>query len=213
MTSPVRDLTLKEAQGAQSRRQILDAALDLMSERGYAATSISSISKKSGLPASSIYWHFESKDGLLAAVLDDGATRFVDSLPKFEELTGEPEERLADVLHELARGLAQGPRFLRLLLVMGLESNNEISPTLRSIRSIRQRIIERTARWMETTILPDTYSAKEKKRLADHLALYSMVMVDGAYIAHQIDASIDLEGLFELQLNTLVNNLGRNLQK
>ncbi|MFA7637736.1 MAG: TetR/AcrR family transcriptional regulator [Parvibaculum sp.] len=210
MASTAQELTQKEAQGAQSRRQILDAALDLMSERGYAATSISAISKKSGLPASSIYWHFESKEGLLAAVLEDGATSFVDSLPKFEELTGTPEERLTTVSKGLARGLAQGPRFLRLLLVMGLESGGEILPTLGSIRSIRQRIIERTARSMEATILPDGYSTREKRRLANRLALFSMVVVDGAYIAHQIDPSVDLEGLFELQLNTLINNLSWN---
>ena len=212
MTSPAPELTQKEMQGAQSRRQILDAALDLMSERGYAATSISAISKRSGLPASSIYWHFESKEGLLTAVLDDGAVSFVDSLPKFEELTGSPEERLAAVSRGLARGLAQGPRFLRLLLVMGLESNSETSPVLGSIRAIRQRIIERTARSMEATILPDSYSAKDKKHLARQLALYSMVVVDGAYIAHQIDSSVDLASLFELQLNALINNLGRNVQ-
>jgi AcrR family transcriptional regulator len=60
--------TRKEQQGAESRRRIIDAASSLMAERGFAGTSISEVSRRSGLPASSIYWHFESKEGLLGAV-------------------------------------------------------------------------------------------------------------------------------------------------
>jgi len=47
--------------GARSRTAILDAALQLMSETGYDGTSVAKIAQKSGLPASSIYWHFGSK--------------------------------------------------------------------------------------------------------------------------------------------------------
>src|SRR6266496_2327682 len=58
-----------ESQGG-SQDRILDAAERLVAERGYTAASISLISKASGLPASSIYWHFGSKEGLLAAVVE-----------------------------------------------------------------------------------------------------------------------------------------------
>ena len=38
--------------------------------RGYSGTSIAAVSKASGLPPSSIYWHFTDKDDLLAAVIE-----------------------------------------------------------------------------------------------------------------------------------------------
>ncbi|MET0197604.1 MAG: helix-turn-helix domain-containing protein, partial [Rhodococcus fascians] len=47
----------KRADGELSRERILDAATEIAAERGYEGTSIGLVSKKCGLPASSIYWH------------------------------------------------------------------------------------------------------------------------------------------------------------
>jgi AcrR family transcriptional regulator len=70
----------REQQGLESRRRILDGASSPMAERGFAGTSISEVSKRSGLPASSIYWHFTSKEGLLGAVVEEGAQGWFDEL-------------------------------------------------------------------------------------------------------------------------------------
>ncbi|GAA5023139.1 TetR/AcrR family transcriptional regulator [Streptomyces siamensis] len=58
-----------EDRGVRSRDAILDTASELMSQHGYAATSISMISTACGLPTSSIYWHFGSKEGIYVAML------------------------------------------------------------------------------------------------------------------------------------------------
>jgi AcrR family transcriptional regulator len=107
--------TRKQRQGADSRELILDATERLMGTRGYAATSISDICKACGLPASSIYWHFGSKEGVLAAVMDRGANRFFAAIPKDDE--ADVEGRL-DVTGRL---LAQHPDFLRLFYLLSLE--------------------------------------------------------------------------------------------
>ena len=54
----------RRANGEESRQRILDAAAEIAGERGYDGTSIALVSERSGLPASSIYWHFEDKDAL-----------------------------------------------------------------------------------------------------------------------------------------------------
>ena len=51
-----------------------------MAARGYSGTSVSDIARESGLPASSIYWHFASKTGVLTAVMERGAARFFGDL-------------------------------------------------------------------------------------------------------------------------------------
>ena len=56
-------------QGVQSRRRILEATFDLAQELGYQGTSISKVVARSGLPASSVYWHFADKDALFAAMI------------------------------------------------------------------------------------------------------------------------------------------------
>jgi len=79
-------LTKKQQQGEQSRELILDATERLMATNGYAATSISDIRRACGLPPSSIYWHFGSKEGVLAAVMERGANRFFAAIPAWDDV-------------------------------------------------------------------------------------------------------------------------------
>ena len=72
MTTPRK----RRANGDESRRKILAAAAEIAGERGYDGTSISAVSERSGLPASSIYWHFADKDELIAAVIRDSFERW-----------------------------------------------------------------------------------------------------------------------------------------
>ena len=109
--------TKKQQQGEQSRGLILDATERLMATRGYAATSISDIRKACGLPPSSIYWHFGSKEGVLAAVMERGADRFFAAIPTSEGA----EEQLA----VLSRLQSQHPDFLRLFYMLSLERSDD----------------------------------------------------------------------------------------
>jgi AcrR family transcriptional regulator len=58
----------REAQAAETRRLILDAARRLFEEGGYAATAVPSIAAAAGVAVKTVYLAFESKAGLLRAV-------------------------------------------------------------------------------------------------------------------------------------------------
>src|SRR5690349_11722021 len=120
--------TKKQQQGAQSRELILDATQKLMATRGYAATSITDIRKACGLPPSSIYWHFGSKEGVLAAVMERGAERFFAAIPS----GGTPEEQLT----VLAGLQSQHPDFLRLFYMLSLERSDDpaVAQIVRRVR-------------------------------------------------------------------------------
>ena len=60
------------AQGEASRRSILESTVRIAGERGYVGATMAQIVKASGLPASSVYWHFNSKDDLLADAIEHG---------------------------------------------------------------------------------------------------------------------------------------------
>lgn len=51
--------------------KIIDASIDLISENGYAATSIRDIAKKAGVKTSTIYYYFESKGAILSSILNE----------------------------------------------------------------------------------------------------------------------------------------------
>lgn len=183
------------AESTDSRRAILDAAVELMSEYGYSGTSISMICRRAGLQASSTYWHFKSKEGLLAAVVEDGARRWMESLPRWSQLEGPPRERLRALLRAAAQGQANDPEPLRLLLLLSLERPDMDSESRNVIRDVRRRAAS-GFRLAFREIFSDTDSP-QMIRLSDELADFALAVADGAFLAHQIDPSIDLAALFD----------------
>lgn len=79
-----------------SRTLILDVAERLMSGDGYDRTSIVAVCRESGLPVGSIYHHFGSKAGLLAAVMERWGRRFFARIPAYSTGTGDPHTRFRE---------------------------------------------------------------------------------------------------------------------
>ena len=93
----------RRSNGEESRRKILDAAVEVASERGYDGTSINAVSARSGLPASSIYWHFKDKDELIAAVIERSFNTWQAAAALPEDMSGSRER-----VRELAVNVAKG---------------------------------------------------------------------------------------------------------
>ena len=63
---------VKETRSAVGRDGVLDIAARLFREQGYGSVSLRKIAGAAGIKAGSIYYHFGSKDEIVAAVLDAG---------------------------------------------------------------------------------------------------------------------------------------------
>ncbi len=113
--------TDREEPGELSRQRILDAAVRLMSARGYDGTSIAAIVGEAGLPASSIYWHFGSKEGVLLAAIERERL----SLPEREALPPadglSPRAEFARRQRQILRGELDKASFPRLALMLLLD--------------------------------------------------------------------------------------------
>jgi AcrR family transcriptional regulator len=170
-------VTKKQLQGEQSREQILDATARLMATRGYAATSISDIRKACGLPPSSIYWHFGSKEGVLAAVMERGAERFFAAIPA----PATPDEQLA-VLADLQSG---HPEFLRLFYMLSLERNDDPA-VAQIVRRVRDNAIERF-RDAIGQLLPADVGRARAQRVVSELTAFAVAQSDGVFFADHLD--------------------------
>jgi AcrR family transcriptional regulator len=181
----------KRADGEQSRERILDAATEIASERGYEGTSIGLVSKKCGLPASSIYWHFKDKDDLLAAVIERS---FADWLQAWQLPAGvEPRERVITLAKQLAKALLDNPDFLRLGLMLALE-RRPVEPRAREMfLSTREQAAESLHEALaDMTVGLDAAQVKQ-------LVTYAIAGADGLFIAKEIGGdSVDLLALFEI---------------
>jgi AcrR family transcriptional regulator len=178
--------TKKQQQGEQSRELILDATERLMATRGYAATSISDIRKACGLPPSSIYWHFGSKEGVLAAVMERGADRFFAAIPTSEGADGQ--------LAVLSRLQSQHPDFLRLFYMLSLERSDD--PAVSAVvRRVRDTAIIRF-RGAITQLLPADAPPSKAERVVAELTTFAVALSDGMFFADHLEPDTDVERMY-----------------
>jgi AcrR family transcriptional regulator len=75
--------------------QVLEAAVDMFHERGYASTSIEDVAKAVGLLKGSLYYYIQSKEDLLFRIVDDVHTDVQATMDEaFADTTVPPLERL-----------------------------------------------------------------------------------------------------------------------
>jgi AcrR family transcriptional regulator len=180
-----RPLSRRKQLGVKSRRRIVDAAAALMAERGFAGTSIAAVSQCSGLPSGSIYWHFESKEALLAAVMEEGARRWFDTIPRVEELDMDPAARVTELFDAAAASLEDHPEFLRLLLGIALERRDVDPTSLAVIRRVRDLALDHIREMLALLLGP--LRLRNARRIADDFARLVLVVSDGAFVAQHID--------------------------
>lgn len=63
---------VRDSDAELTRDQVLKAAASLFRRQGYAATTLRQIADDAGIQAGSVYYHFESKDRILAEILNLG---------------------------------------------------------------------------------------------------------------------------------------------
>lgn len=86
-----------------ARDRILVAAQELFYANGYSATSVASIAEAARMTTPNLYWHFPSKQALLAEVLDRAHRNFLEVLLQGIPETGTPDELLAAYVREYVR--------------------------------------------------------------------------------------------------------------
>lgn len=183
--------------GEQSRERILDAATEIAAERGYEGTSIALVSKKCGLPASSIYWHFKDKDDLIAAVIERSFGIWLAAWQVPAD--GTAEERATAFGANVAKALVESPDFIRLGLMLALE-RRPVEPRARAMflqarAQAYNQLVDTILDWA-----PDLSDAQ-----VHQLATYTIAGADGLFIAKEIGGdSVDLIALFELHARNVI---------
>ncbi len=172
----------RNAQGTRAREEILDAASRVMSEYGYEGASISAIIKESGLQKSSIYWQFDSKAAIAAAVMERGARRFFDETGA-RRVRGKPGTRLLAYLTDIADNLDEHEEFLRLFLTLLITNRDpEVAEVLDRVRT------EAHARMREFIAMAfEAEGPQVAGIIGDRLAGLGVALFDGYFLAAQID--------------------------
>ncbi|HVW27669.1 MAG TPA: TetR/AcrR family transcriptional regulator [Polyangiaceae bacterium] len=101
-----------------TRERLLEAAIEMFAERGYAATGVDALCRRAGVAKTGLYWEFQNKVGLLNAVIDQVVTEWVDQIREAACAAGSPRERLDVALKMVRRRIQERPEVFRVLLVV-----------------------------------------------------------------------------------------------
>jgi len=127
---------VKRADGEESRRKIVLAALELFVRNGYHGTSINNIMKKVGLTKGSLYAHFKSKGEILLLMIERYRARFLDEVIRF---ASEGEGNALDKIHRCisfsAKFASEHENLCVFLtfLTTELKSDVDFEPTLKAV--------------------------------------------------------------------------------
>lgn len=105
-----------EAARMASRSRVLDAARALFAEPGFFACRVADVARRAGMSPGNVYWHFESKEAILRAILADGFAGLEVLAAEVADEYG-PARRKLDILVE--RTIAFHERNPELTVILG----------------------------------------------------------------------------------------------
>jgi AcrR family transcriptional regulator len=109
--------TRKLRHGPVTREQILDAALRLFSDKGFARTSVRDIAQIAGITDAAIYYHFASKRDLFEALIEERG--FTEALDRLEtaEITVGPREAIPGIAIGALEFIYQNRDLMKVLMI------------------------------------------------------------------------------------------------
>jgi AcrR family transcriptional regulator len=68
---------VRQARSEATRQKIIDSAVDLINEIGYPAAGLADIIERAELTKGALYYHFDSKEALATAIIEEGGGRVI----------------------------------------------------------------------------------------------------------------------------------------
>ena len=146
-----------------SRKQVLDAAIRELAERGYAHTSVSDIAAAAKMSKGAVHYHFESKDELLERVLDACCERIERRITTVFDEPGAPLDRVRRALLDLQR---------RTLALVRDRVDSGLAPGLDQVRAEAAALRELLKSGAPLEALRDAYSRLESATFELAEAMY-----------------------------------------
>lgn len=163
--------------------RILESMLQLVDERGFEGATIAELARRTGLPASSVYWHFASKDEILAAALTYSyEDKYADRLPWPEVPDARPlVSQLVDALDFLEGDGAEAD-YIRVGLALSLQRATAATAARAAFLDIRQEARRRLALWWRSVLAQLSPAGSYDPRAEEAMSRLTMAVLDGRYL-------------------------------
>lgn len=146
-----------------TRSRIQEVALRLFTEQGYEATSLREIAEELGVTKAALYYHFKTKDDIVASLVDTRLTEIEELLAWFRSRPKTPETRRE--LVERYAAMLRGTKHLG--VARFLERNQTAMRDHPTLSKIRERMMELTNEMSEPGATP-------VERISRSMALFAL---------------------------------------
>jgi AcrR family transcriptional regulator len=204
-------VVVKKRNEHRTREQIVAAALKLVSQNGYAGTSIAKICAEAGLNASSVYWFFDNKEDLFLCTIKEAAEEFLEAVKipaQADPIAWEDDS--SNLIKAVAQRLGNNASFLRLLLIMMLEEQNLPAELRSKIAQIRAGSLAWWENFLSQVFAP--MGTTTATIFASDFAPFCRATINGAFIAQQYGEPVDLEQVMRqlvLLMSALIEKIAR----
>ena len=113
---PYRRTPAVQARLDAQRRALLDAAVEVLAEQGYAGCSMAAVAARAGISTGSVYTHFTSKAELAVELFRTVVGREVAAVSEAAARRGDPAERTVAAVETFAYRALKAPRLAYALL-------------------------------------------------------------------------------------------------
>ena len=137
-----------------TRRAILDAALDLFGQDGYASVSMRNIAAKVEYSPAAIYSYFPSKDDIFFALAEEGFRRF-GHLEQEAAVNADPLDSVREHIWRLYRFSVEQPQYFALVFLdRGVPRISREYQKFGFMTNMKQQLFARLTRCVETGVFP-----------------------------------------------------------
>ncbi|MFD3455954.1 TetR/AcrR family transcriptional regulator [Streptomyces sp. NPDC058691] len=183
---------MNSARRQATRQKLFQAAVTLIAEQGFSATTVDEIAERAGVAKGTVYYNFASKNELFEELLRHGVGLLTTSLKEAGDSVGARGGTHVDAIDAMIRAglvfIAEYPSFTQLYVAELWRTNRAWQDTLMVLRKEAVAVVERTLQ-----------AAVEEGELSDEIdvpltaaALFGMVLVAALdWLSFQPERSID----------------------
>ncbi len=186
-----------------TRERLLEAAIEMFAERGYAATGVDALCRKAGVAKTGLYWEFQNKVGLLNAVIDQVVAEWIDQIRDAARGGGGARDRLEAALSTMRRRVQERPELFRVLLVVLAERSQIDEESREALRRFHASALNSLLAGIQEA-LPSSLPLEALKETCELI----LAMIVGVFIRQQIYGEADLDRIFAAMQSTILRMIG-----
>jgi AcrR family transcriptional regulator len=168
----------RAVEAATTRHQILDAVIDVVARTGTDALTVQAVAARADVAVRTIYNHFESREGLLAAALSRLARQTMDAVEAIVVPDRSARDQILEFVDAYARSYEVQGDGVRVL--MGATSIPQVAEAVGEVRSWRRQQLRRILREAEAqgSLRVPVSEAKTIAYLATAYSTYATLVLD-----------------------------------